>query len=133
LKRPQASLVERQAAAALESLALSTSLLLGFVPHPARGTATPAWVSLDGQPVLEIRVASGTQSPADLAARISCELRRIGQDSQVQPEQLEEEEEPPYGMLVQRQADGSSLPRLAMDERSARSFGLSQQALAEQS
>jgi hypothetical protein len=42
------------------------------------------------------------------------------------------QEEPPYWMVVQRQADGSSLPRLAVDEHSARRFRLSQQALAEQ-
>ena len=39
------------------------------------------------------------------------------------------EEVPPYGMVVQRQADGSSLPGLAVDERSTSSFGLSQEAL----
>jgi small-conductance mechanosensitive channel len=113
-------------------LAVSISLLLGLVPHPAHSTVRPAWVSLDGQPVLEIRVATGAQSPADLAERIGRELRRLAQDSRIAPEQLVVQEEPPYWMVVQRQADGTSLPRLAVDERSARSFGISQQALAEQ-
>jgi small-conductance mechanosensitive channel len=108
------------------------ALCLCLLPQPIRAAASPAWVSLDGQPVLEIRVATGAQSPADLAERISRELRRLAQDSRVAPDQLVVVEEPPYWMVVQRQVDGSTLPRLAVDERSARSFGLSQRALAEQ-
>ena len=110
-----------------------SDLLHAFlVDRPLLAAASPAWVNLDGQPVLEIRVATGAQSPADLAERISRELRRLAQDPRVAPDQLVVEEEPPYWMVVQRQRDGSILPRLAVDERSARSFGLSQQALAEQ-
>jgi small-conductance mechanosensitive channel len=41
------------------------------------------------------------------------------------------EEQPPYWMVAERQADGRILPRLAVDERAARRFGLSQRALAE--
>jgi hypothetical protein len=59
-------------------------------------------------------------------------LWRRGQDSRFQPDQLVVQEEPPYWTVVQRQAVCSSLPRLALDERSARRFRLSQQALAEQ-
>jgi hypothetical protein len=66
------------------------------------------------------------------APRLPGRLWRCGQDSRVQPDQLVVQEEPPYWMVVQRQADGSSLPRLAVDEHSARRFRLSQQALAEQ-
>jgi small-conductance mechanosensitive channel len=114
------------------AVALTLSLLVCVVPHGAQAAAPPAWVNLDGQPVLEIRVATGAQAPAELAERISRELRRLAQDPAVAPEQLVVQEEPPYWMVVQRQADGSALPRLAVDGRSAASFGLSQQALAEQ-
>lgn len=111
---------------------LPLALCLSLLSQPIRAAASPAWVNLDGQPVLEIRVATGAQSPADLAERISRELRRLAQELRVAPDQLVVVEEPPYWMVVQRQRDGSILPRLAVDERSARSFGLSQQALAEQ-
>ncbi len=114
------------------SVVLSLGLLLSVLPQPTRGATRAAWVNLDGQPVLEIRVATGAQSPADLAELVSRELRRLAQDSRIAPEQLVVQEEPPYWMVAQRQPDGSTLPRLAVDERSARSFGLSQQALAEQ-
>jgi len=114
------------------ALALTLSLLVCVLPHGAQAAAPPAWVNLDGQPVLEIRVATGAQAPAELAERISRELRRLAQDPAVAPEQLVVQDEPPYWMVVQRQADGSTLPRLAVDGRSAASFGLSQQALAEQ-
>lgn len=115
-------------------LALLLTLLLGLtfgaVPSPA--AAQPgSWVTLDGRPVIEIRVAAGAQKPAELARRISRELRRLAEDPAVSPAQLVVEEHPPYWMVSQQLADGSSVPRLAVDERAARSFGLSQRALAE--
>lgn len=88
------------------------------------------WVTLDGQRVIEIRVAAGAQKPADLAHRISLELKRLAEDPAFRPSHLVVEEAAPYWMVTQQFADGSSMPRLAVDERAARSFGLSRQALA---
>lgn len=115
-------------------LVLLAGLLLQMLlaAGPAWADAQPAWVSLDGQRVMEIRVATGAQSPADLAGRISAELKRLAQDPTMAPEQLVVEPNPPYWMVAQRQADGRTVPRLAVDERAASSFGLSQQLLAEQ-
>jgi small-conductance mechanosensitive channel len=99
-------------------------------------TSAPAgrqssWVTLDGQRVIEIRVATGAQAPAELARRVSRELRRLADDPSFSPAQLLVEEQPPYWMVSQRLADGRDLPRLAVDARAADSFGLSQRALAE--
>ena len=106
----------------------------GKAPAPKQAgpqTAPGRWVTLDGRRVIEIRVAAGAQKPADLARRISRELKRLAEDPAVHPADLVAEEAPPYWMVSQQLADGSSQPRLAVDERAARSFGLSQQALAE--
>ncbi|MFM7311668.1 MAG: mechanosensitive ion channel family protein [Cyanobium sp.] len=81
--------------------------------------------------MIEIRVAAGAQTPADLAVRISRELRLLSADSSFRPEALVVEEHPPYWMVTQRLADGTSRPRLAVDARAAGSFGVSQQVLAE--
>lgn len=98
---------------------------------PARTQPQGHWVTLDGQRVIEIRVAAGAQNPADLARRISRELKRLAEDPAVRPDHLVVEEHSPYWMVSQQLADGSRVPRLAVDARAARSFGLSQQALAE--
>lgn len=122
-------------------LVLVVTLGLGLTVTPAAratppaaetpGGPAPAWVTLDGAQVLEIRVAAGAQKPAALAARASRLLRELADDPGVDPQQLVVVEEPPYWMVAQRQADGSLMPRLAVDSRAARSFQLSQQALAE--
>lgn len=133
-------------------LALLLTLLLAVNPSPHAGyaqaapapaaapstsrkpVATPpnsSWVTLDGGRVIEIRVAAGAQTPAELARRVSRELLRLARDPSVSLAQLQVEEHPPYWMVTQQLADGSSVPRLAVDERAARSFDLSQRALAE--
>jgi len=86
---------------------------------------------LDGQRVIEVRAAAGAQTPADLAQRISRELLLLANDHSRAPGQLVVEEQPPYWMVAERQADGSTMPRLAVDARAAQRFGLSQRALAE--
>lgn len=101
-------------------------------PLPAGAHPKSHWATLDGRRVIEIRVAAGAQKPADLARRVSRELRQWVDDPAVRPGDLVVEENPPYWMVSQRLPDGSFTPRLAVDERAARSFGLSQQALAEQ-
>jgi small-conductance mechanosensitive channel len=93
--------------------------------HPA------AWVELDGQRVLEVRVAAGAQEPSDVVRRINRALLRIAEDSSITPQLVGVEEQPPYWMVTVREANGRSVAQLAVDERAARSFGITQRALAE--
>jgi small-conductance mechanosensitive channel len=106
-------------------------LITGAVAASETASSAGAWVLLDGQRVLEVRVAAGAQSPTDLARRISRELLQMARDNSRSPGDLVVEEQPPYWMVAERQADGRILPRLAVDERAARRFDLSQRALAE--
>jgi small-conductance mechanosensitive channel len=105
----------------------------GLMAGPAAAADAPAgtWVVLDGQRVLEVRVAAGALSTQEAARQISRELLLMAQDSSRSPERLVVEEHPPYWMVAERQADGRTVPKLAVDERAARRFGLSQRALAE--
>jgi small-conductance mechanosensitive channel len=117
-------------------LGLLMALLLGvpgWMATPVSAAASPssAWVMLDGQRVIEIRGAAGAQTPADLAVRISRELLLLARNHTFAPDQLVVVEQPPYWMVAAREADGDTVPRLAVDERAARRFGLSQRALAE--
>jgi small-conductance mechanosensitive channel len=111
---------------------LVAALVLTLQVLPVSGSATSsAWVELEGQKVLEIQVAAGAQTPRELATRLSLGLRKLASDSSFNPDQLVVEERPPYWMVSLRRADGSTLPRLAVDSRAAAQTGLSQQALAE--
>lgn len=116
---------------ALPATAAPTASAPAQPTAPARTGAPAAWVQLDGRPVLEIRVAAGAQTPAQVARRANRELLRMAENGALAPEQLVVEEHPPYWMVVERQADGLGVPKLAVDERAARSFGLSQRQLAE--
>jgi small-conductance mechanosensitive channel len=113
-------------------MAALLGLLLVWMPlaQAASPGLAPAWVELDGRRVMEIRVAAGAQNPGDLALRISRELRRLAQEPSIAPDALVVQESPPYWMVALRQPDGGIEPQLAVDERAARRFGLSQQALA---
>jgi hypothetical protein len=77
------------------------------------------WVTLDGQRVIELRGSAGSQPPAGLAARTSRELLVLARDNTVDPGQLVVEEDPPCWMVAERQTDGETVPRLAVDERSS--------------
>jgi small-conductance mechanosensitive channel len=116
-------------------LGVVLALLLGAsgLAAPKAPAASPegVWVTLDGQRVIEIRSAAGSQTPTGLAERISRELLVLARDNTFAPNRLVVEEDPPYWMVAERQAGGDTVPRLAVDERSARRFGLSQRALAE--
>ncbi len=105
----------------------------GWMAAPGTPAESPpgVWVTLDGQRIIELRGAAGSQTPAGLAERISRELLVLARDNTFAPGQLVVEEKPPYWMVAERKADGDTVPRLAVDERSAQRFGLSQQALAE--
>lgn len=95
------------------------------------GKPAPAWVTLEGRPVLEIRSAAGAQTPERLARRASHDLRVLA-DSTVSPEQLQVRELPPYAMIGLVGKDGRFTPRLAVDERAGAAFGLSREELANQ-
>jgi small-conductance mechanosensitive channel len=99
--------------------------------RPAGAPPDGHWVTLDGRRVIEIRVAAGAQEPAALARQATQELKKLADDPLLRPDQLVVVEHPPYWMVAQRMADGTTQPRLAVDARAASSFGLSQQALAE--
>ncbi len=131
-------------AGGLLALVLTISLLIGSagpglgVPPPpppppttTTTTTTSAWISLDGRPVAEIRVAIGAQKPAAMARRVSAELTAVAENPTLSPERLVVREDPPYSMLGFLEADGAFTPKLAVDDRAGRAFGMSRQALAE--
>ncbi|MCS5698980.1 mechanosensitive ion channel family protein [Cyanobium sp. FGCU-52] len=105
------------------------------MPARAAGSASsppkPAWVTLDGRRVLEIRSAAGAQTPEALARRVSAELTRLADRVTLDPHRLAVEDDPPYAMVGIREADGRFTPKLAVDDRAARAFGLTRRALAE--
>ncbi|MEX0588689.1 MAG: mechanosensitive ion channel domain-containing protein [Cyanobium sp.] len=108
-----------------------TWVAFGVQSGIAADSAGGAWVMLDGQQVLEIRVATGAALPAKVAERASSELLQLAANPAVKPDQVVVLADPPYWMVGLRQADGSVVPKLAVDERAARSFGLSQRVVAE--
>jgi small-conductance mechanosensitive channel len=117
-------------------LGLLTAALLGFACLAAgsglASASSPSnWVMLDGQRVIEIKVAAGAQKPAELAKRLSSILKRLADDSSHSVDRLVVVEQPPYWIVAEEQADGRIVPGLAVDEPAARSFGISQRELAE--
>lgn len=102
-------------------------------PQPLAGGSsppTPAWITLEGRRILEIRSAAGAQTPSSTAERGSAILRRLADNPAVAPEQLEVREDPPYSMLG-LESGGRFTPLLAVDDRAARAFDTTRQALAE--
>jgi small-conductance mechanosensitive channel len=98
---------------------------------PAEGLPAPAWITLDGRKVLEVRVAAGAQTPQMVAERGSRILEGLAKNQTIDPDQIVVKEDPPYVMVGVQGADGRFQPQLAVDERAARAFGLSRQELAE--
>jgi small-conductance mechanosensitive channel len=105
--------------------ALVISLQLG-----APGWASVAWIRLDGRPVLELRSATGAQTPAEVAQRGSKRLLELAQDGSVQPPAFTVEDVPPYTMVGLRRTDGSFTALLGVDDRAGAAFGVSRQQLA---
>ncbi len=128
-KKPSAGLLVLLMAVVLVVVALASRAVNAKTESLANSPAN--WVTLDGQRVIEIKVAAGAQKPAWLAGRLSAELRTFANDNTRSPDQLVVVEQPPYWMVAERKADGEIVPALAVDERAAQSFGLSQQALTE--
>jgi small-conductance mechanosensitive channel len=128
-KKPPAWLLVLLMAVVLVVVALASGVVNAKDGSPSNSPGN--WVTLDGQRVIEIKVAAGAQKPALLAGRLSAELRTFANDNTRSPDQLVVVEQPPYWMVAERKADGEIVPALAVDERAAQSFGLSQQALTE--
>jgi len=91
----------------------------------------PAWITLEGRRILEIRSAAGAQTPEAVAARGSAVLRKLAENPAVAPEQLEVREDPPYSMVGLVGQGGRFTPLLAVDDRAGRAFAISRQELAE--
>ena len=126
------------AAASVPSTGMPVPVQPKGLPAPDPATAAlqpeapvPAWVSLEGRPVIEIRSAVGAQTPAGVARRASDDLRALA-DSPIAPEQLQVRELPPYTMIGLVGDDGRFHPRLALDDRAAAAFGLTRSELAVQ-
>ncbi|MEB3335521.1 MAG: mechanosensitive ion channel domain-containing protein [Cyanobacteriota bacterium] len=101
-------------------------------PPAAVDHGTPAWITLDGRRVLEVRVAAGAQTPQMAAERGSRTLEQLARNPSIEPDRLVVREDPPYVMVGLLGAEDRFQPLLAVDERAARAFDLSRQALAEQ-
>ncbi len=104
----------------------------GQAPRPDGRQGTPAWITLDGRKVLEVRVAAGAQTPLMVAERGSRLLEELARNPNMDPDQLVVKEDPPYFMVGILRSDGRFQPQLAVDERAARAFDLSRQELAHQ-
>ena len=100
-------------------------------PPPRAASPVPAWVTLEGRRVIEIRSAAGAQAPEGVARRASEDLRTLA-ESRVAPEQLQVREVPPYSMIGLVGDDGRFSPRLAIDDRAGAAFGISRAELADQ-
>ncbi len=109
---------------------LATQLLVAAPLIRAAEAPTPAYIELDGRRVLEIRVAAGAQTPAQLARLASQRLAELAANYSIQPEQIVLQEDPPYTTIgVMR--EGKFEPRLSVDDRNAARFQLSRQQLAQ--
>ncbi|MEB3318230.1 MAG: mechanosensitive ion channel domain-containing protein [Cyanobacteriota bacterium] len=126
---------------ALVSLALAVALTvqlgvraLPMSALPAKDSGEreqPAWITLDGRNVLEIRVAAGAQTPQIAAQRGSRTLEALARNTNVEPDQLVVRDDPPYVMVGLLHETGRFQPLLAVDERAAKAFGLTREALAQ--
>jgi small-conductance mechanosensitive channel len=96
----------------------------------AAGQGAPAWITLDGRRVLEIRVATGAQTPAGLAQRGTEKLRQLADDHTIDPDQFTVRPEPPY-VMVGLERNRVFTPLLAVDERAAAAFDTNATDLAE--
>lgn len=131
MTRLGALLVAALAALVLVILPVCPAWASAQVPGLPGADPVPVWVTLEGRPVIEIRAAAGAQTPERLARRASQDLRTLA-DSTVPAEQLEVRDVPPYAMVGLVGKDGRFTPRLAVDDRAGKAFGLSREELANQ-
>jgi small-conductance mechanosensitive channel len=113
-------------------LLLAASLPPGALAQPAKeGCASePAFITLDGSKVLEIRRAPGAQILSDYTKRGTKRLLELAEDPTIAPGQIVVRKETPYTLLGVERRDGSFSPQLAVDERAASCFGLTAEQLA---
>ena len=95
-------------------------------PTPASASAKkttppPAYIELDGRRVLEIRVAAGAQTPAQLARVASQRLAELAANYSIEPEQIVLQEDPPYTTIGVMRGEMFE-PRLSVDDRNAARF-----------
>ena len=116
------------------ALLLQLSVQAASPPAPAPkapgGQGPPAWITLDGRRVLEVRVAAGAQTPRMVALRGSRSLEEMAKNPSLDPDQLIVREDPPYVMVGVLGKEDRFKPLLAVDERAARAFSLSREELA---
>jgi small-conductance mechanosensitive channel len=115
---------------------IGLALLLALLPGGGAGAAPEraepqAWITLDGRPVLEVRVAAGAQTPRMVAERGTRTLAELAQNESVAPDQLVVRDDPPYAMVGLLGEGGRFRPVLAVDDRAGKAFDLSREALAE--
>ena len=119
---------------------LLTGLVLPAIAWPQEAAASPAsqgcatkpgLIRLDGQRVLEIRLAPGAQTIYDYTRRAEARLLELAEDPATDPARFAVRNDPPYALVGLEQRDGTFLAEIAVDSRSASCFGLSQQQLAE--
>ncbi len=67
---------------------LATHLLVAAPLTRAAEAPSPAYIELDGRRVLEIRVAAGAQTPAQLARVASQRLAELAANYSIKPEQI---------------------------------------------
>jgi small-conductance mechanosensitive channel len=118
-------------------LALLLSVAATAAPNPSPSPPAPepaepwAWITLDGRPVLEVRVAAGAQTPGKVAERGTRHLAELARNESVAPDQLVVRDDPPYAMVGLEGVEGRFRPLLAVDDRAGKAFNLSREALAE--
>ncbi|MCP9907066.1 mechanosensitive ion channel [Cyanobium sp. BA5m-21] len=109
---------------------LATQLLVAAPLTRAADAPSPAFIKLDGRRVLEIRVAAGAQTPAQLARVASQRLAELAANDSIQPDQIVLQEDPPYTTIGVMRGEIFE-PRLSVDDRNAARFQLSRQQLAQ--
>ncbi len=100
-----------------------------LTPLAADCAETPAWASIDGRRVLELRSAPGVQKLNNYAERASQRLRQLATDTTIQPHQLLIRERPPY-TVIGAERHGKFVGELAVEDRAAACFGVTRQVLA---
>ncbi|MEO1002485.1 MAG: mechanosensitive ion channel domain-containing protein [Cyanobacteria bacterium J06638_7] len=130
---------QRSIPIALLSCAIAIALALAAWPLPPAAASTgadkdcaptPAFISLDGREVLEIRRAPAAQKLEAFRRRGELRLEQLARNRSIAPAEIEVREDPPFSLIGIQKPDGSFIPELAVDDRAAACFGISRQELA---
>jgi len=90
---------------------------------------SPAWISLGGQRLAEVRGGPGVQSASSVAERTSARLTSLANDYSFNPQDFVLREDPPY-TIIGFERNGEFQQGMAFDDRIAACFGKSRQVLA---